>query len=172
MIVMRHKKTGELHIVETAEGYGKGWIDEGPVPEGVNPHWLVYDKKAGAIVADLVPLRDAKWAEIKEKREFAKFGICETPFGPMQVDLVSRQLFSQAAAIANALGEERLWTMADNTEVVLKPEDFNTILAAVERHTEGCHVQGTELRSAIAQAGTIPEIDDIRWPDAPKETQA
>ncbi|HBK92542.1 MAG TPA: hypothetical protein DDZ68_12820 [Parvularcula sp.] len=173
MIVLRSVSTGELQVVAANEGrYDPAeWIEIGPVPEGVDPHYLIWDgaelaTNLDAIRAERRALVDARKAEIQS-------GGCMTPKGEVQTDPGSRDLIAgavQMAMIAKSADAPYLqyWTMADDSDVAHDADEMIAMGLAVGEFVGAAHAHARSLKAAIeaaADAAAILAVDiDAGWP--------
>lgn len=122
---------------------------------------------------DLVALRRAKWAAVKEKRAAVQFGGCMTPSGPVQTDPTSCLLISGYYAQAvGAMGTGEAWavdfTFQDNVTRTLSAADMLAVGNAVTAKINAAQRRSVDLRAAISAATTRAELDAIDiesgWP--------
>lgn len=113
----------------------------------------------------LEQVQNAKWQEIKERRtraeeeEYVWRGI------PVDSNLSSRMVISNAVELARL--EPGLlidFTAGDNQEYELGLAELQEIMLGIARHVNRVHAIGRELRSAIFSAATIEKVKEVTWP--------
>ena len=146
-------------------------VDIGPRPSAL--HVIDYDAQEWRLPGDLTELRvarDAKWLQIKRKRDeleaggFPYFGkIVDSDKLSVQRIALAVQSAQAAISAGAAFGIE--WTCADNSTIQLDGPAMAGMPVALAEHANSLHVIARELRAAIyAEDATEESVAAISWP--------
>lgn len=139
---------------------------ENPPPDPTG--WRYVNKQWRRIV-NLTRAKLEKWRDLKDARNDAEFGTFVWDGSEFDCDAVSTMRIMGAAqmaliATANSLPYSQTWTLADNTTRDLTAADMVNLALALGAHTNDVHITGRTLRTQIAAATTLPQVNAINWP--------
>lgn len=140
------------------------------VPSG-GRSYVIPSQAAQSLPIAMAPVRDMLRDTIKESRDEAQQGGCDTPSGRVDTDTVSQLKITGAVVTAQIApaGWSIDWTMADNSVVTLDAPAMIAIGLAVSSHVDACHQYGRTLGAALESANTIPDayavIEGATWPN-------
>ena len=110
-------------------------------------------------------VREKKWKEIKECRDYAETS--GLPFKESMLDYDMRSAFKLEIAkqAAESIGEAfRIdWTMKDNSTMTLTLEDLQSIPTIASIWSNSLHEKARALRERIYNTADISEILEITW---------
>lgn len=134
---------------------GTNWVAIGPAPD-----WYFafnYDTKSWEDTRDLEEVKREKKEAIKMARNQREFG--GFMFRGKKFD---SDMTSQGRLIASYILKQTIdWTLADDTVMTLKPEDFEELLGTLAMHVQTCHIESRTARKAVDEATTIAEVDAV-----------
>ena len=103
-------------------------------------------------------IKAQKWIEIKSERDQIEFGGFEFEGNIYDSDQVSQGRILGASLA----GADKVWTLADNTTVVLSALQLQQLYAALQAHVASVHERGRIARLAIDCAETKEEVEAIQ----------
>ena len=130
---------------------------EAQVPEGGRIYIVPYEA-VSVIPANMTPVHDMLWEQIKRQRDTVEWAGCDTPSGRIDTDVDSqRKIFINALAAQVAEPSWSIdWTMADGSVEALDATAMMLIGIALAQHVDACHQRSRALKSELYAAETIP----------------
>jgi hypothetical protein len=116
---------------------------------------------------DLQEVKDAKWAEIKGRRDQEEYSGFTWDGSMFDSDPESQTKIIGATQLANMNPASFLmdWTLKDNTVRTLNGADMVAVGQALAVHVNAQHVLGRTLRQQIEAATSAAEVNAVHWPD-------
>lgn len=127
-----------------------------PPPPSLN-HIFDYATKQWIDPRSLDEIKAQKWAEIKSKRDAFEFGGFE-----FEGNIYDSDQVSQARIMGAVMAQvDQVWTLANNTTVVLTASQLTQLYQALQAHIASAHERGRIAREAIQAATTKEQIEAI-----------
>lgn len=138
-----------------------GWCMEDDYDEDGN-RYLVINPPYEPTIEEV---RQAKWEEIKAKRDTEEQAGCPYMGSVLDSDSLSVQRINTAVQAAQVVGESFAvdWTMQDNTVVHMTYADVLGMPAALAVFSNDLHQKARGLRDQINAAETVEEVEAITW---------
>lgn len=128
------------------------------------------DAEAWEPAATMLALRDARWSQIKTRRDAVEFGGYTWDGSTFDSDRESQARIMgavQMAVLAAAAGQpfSIAWTLADNAVRTLSGADMVAVGLALGQHVATAHAVGRALREQIEAAQSAEDLATINWPE-------
>ena len=120
-------------------------------------HVFNYTSRTWVDPRTLDEIKAQKWIEIKSDRDQLEFGGFEFEGNIYDSDQVSQGRI-MGASLA---GVDQVWTLADNTTVVLSALQLQQLYAALQARVASVHERGRIARLAIEAAETKEEVEAV-----------
>lgn len=147
--------TDEKDITPSFYFNGVSFVDVG-LPLTPN-HTFDYVIKEWVDLRTLDQIKAQKWAEIKSERDRIEFGGFE-----FEGRIYDSNQVSQGRIMGAALAEaDQVWTLADNSTVILSGSKLLELYKAMQQHIAAAHERGRIARLAIEAATSKEELDLI-----------
>lgn len=119
--------------------------------------------------SDLDYAKQQRWARIiaiRDGLEGEGFTYLEKPFDSDERSIMRIGITAQAALAAkvNDVDFQVDWTCADNSVISLSREQIIDLPCALAAHANTIHLQARTLKKALDDAGSIAEVEMVRWP--------
>ena len=147
--------------VETLPNLSDYWDGGAFVSIGEPPsthHIFDYNIKQWIDPRTLDEIKAQKWSEIKSQRNAMEFGGFEFEGNIYDSDQVSQGRI-MGASLA---GVDQVWTLADNTTVVLSALQLQQLYAVLQAHVASVHERGRIARLAIDCAETKEQVEAVQ----------
>ena len=129
-------------------------LSDAPSPQ----HVFDYEIKQWIDPRSLDDIKAQKWTEIKQQRDQLEFGGFEFEGNIYDSDQVSQGRIIVAASA----GIDQVWTLANNTTVMLSAAQLQQLYAALQAHIVSVHERGRIARQLIFDAETKEQAEDIQ----------
>ena len=131
------------------------------VPTGDMPtpyHKFNYVTKSWEDTRSLLDIKAQKWDHIKQQRNQLEFGGFEFKGNVYDSDQVSQGRILGAMLA----GVDQVWTLANNTTVVLSVLQLQRLYAALQAHIASVHERGRIARQLIYEGETKEEVEAVQ----------
>ena len=141
------------------EGYvdkGEWYAAEGKPSEN---HIYDYDLRVWVDSRTMERAKQEKWADLKAERDTSELG--GFTYNGMVFD--SDQTSQGRLLGASIAGIDVLWTLQDNSQVLLTPAEIKEVYTQLQIHVIQTHARGTVAREKLDKAATLEEVDSIKF---------
>lgn len=163
LLVLSGKGNNATHYVRLTDLV----IVEKPIQPSIN-HVFDYPSSTWVDPRTLADMQALKWAEIKQARDLAEFS--EFAYNGMVFDgdvdsqrRLAGYISISKSAIAAGTPFQAVFTLANNTEVVLSAQDFVGIELAKIMAVASAFTQAAALRGQIFATTSIAQVTLIQW---------